>query len=64
MDEPIKYILAVDNFGSNRLTWYQLEHLLDVLRKNKRVMIECQGESGPFLSDLITEMTAIKESQA
>jgi hypothetical protein len=64
MGQTAKYVLAVDNLGANRLTWYQLERLLDALRKNKSVTIECQGEFGPFLSDLIAEMTVIKEAKS
>lgn len=59
--EAQAYVLACDGSGQNWLTWYQLEHICELLRKHKHVEIRCEGDSGPYVSNLVTELTAAKK---
>ena len=53
-------VLATDLSDANRLTWHQLEYILGMLRQHKRIEIRCEGSSGPFISDLISELAVVK----
>jgi hypothetical protein len=62
-DSKPVYVLACDGQGQNWLTWYQLENICEMLRKHKQVEIRCDGDSGPYISNLVTELTVVKEKK-
>lgn len=65
MSEPAPvFVLPTDGLtDQNWLTWYALEHICELLRKHKRVEIRCDAAAGPYVSNLVAELTAIKEKK-